>query len=353
MKRKLFFGLLAAAAVTFTACQKDEVLSQLPQDNEISFNTYLGRDAQVKGAIVEADSLKKHGFGVLAYYTGSTAAEDYEFPATPNFMNNIKVYYQGSAWKYDNTKYWPNTDAEKISFYAYGPYDDPTAGASNAITVTTAVRQKPVLEYTVYEDITKHMDVLFTPAQEDSTKTSKNGTIAMQFSHALSRIEFEVKTTADYSGTATITLNSVSLKGKFYPSGTLNLGGSNIDWNEATAVDKTFTIDETGDTRNVTTTERTVQPTADGNTEYIMIIPQEFAQSALSMSISYNQIIGSTSTPVEITKVVNPDNTFTFEAGKAYKFIISIGMNEVKFSATVTPWDENHDGFNTGTGVTF
>ena len=359
MKKKLFLGLLAAAAVSFTACQKDEVLNEVQQDEAISFSTYLGRSAQTKGSIVEEDDLQGLGFGVFAYYTGEKTMAEYAaaspgIPATPNFMNNEKVYMEdwdndnstNETWGYSNTKYWPNTTDEKISFYAYGPYDDPE-GASNAIAITTAAAEKPKLTYTVSEEISEHMDVLFAPAQENKTKAT--GTVPFAFQHALSRIEFEVKTAADYSRTATINLNSVSLTGNFYPSGTLSLGGSNVDWTEATAENKTFTIT---DTREVTNAPRTVQTTA-GSTEYIMIIPQVFEQSALSMSISYNQIISSTSTPVNITKEVNPDNTFTFEAGKAYKFIISIGMNEVKFSATVTPWVETHNGFNPGTSVTF
>lgn len=353
MKKKLFFGLLAAAAVTFTACQKDEVLNQLPQDNEISFSTYLGRDAQVKGAIVEETQLKGLGlgFGVFAYYTGTTAASAYTFPATPNFLNNEKVYWDNtnSKWKYDNTKYWPNTTNEKISFYAYGPYE---ADASNAISVTTAAGNKPVLKYTVDNVITKHMDVLFAPAQEDKTKETT--TVQFTFQHALSRIEFEVKTADDYTATSTIKLNSVKLSGKFFPSGSLSLGGSSIiwntgEWNESTATIKEFTITETDDTRTVTTTPRIVKPTESGAADYIMIIPQTFAANGLNLAISYDQTIGGNTTTIPLTKTVNPSSTFKFVAGNAYKFIISIGMNEVTFSASVTPWAE----VTPGTDVTF
>ena len=45
MKRKLFLGLLAAAAVLFTACQKDQTLSEVTEDNTaIGFGTYVGRN---------------------------------------------------------------------------------------------------------------------------------------------------------------------------------------------------------------------------------------------------------------------------------------------------------------------
>ena len=72
MKKKLFLGLMAAAAVSFTACQKDEVISEMPQDNAIGFGTYVGRDAMTKVASVDTEGklqADSRGFGVFAHYT--------------------------------------------------------------------------------------------------------------------------------------------------------------------------------------------------------------------------------------------------------------------------------------------
>lgn len=341
MKKKLFLGLLAAAAVTFTACQKDEVISEVIQDEAISFSTYLGRDAQTKGTIVETTQLQTQGFGVYAYYTGTTEADSYPFnqQTTPNFMNNVKVYNESSEWKYDNKKYWPNTSGDKISFYAYGPYDN----YDNAITIDVT-NKKPVLIYNVYDDITKHMDVLFAPAQEDKTKT--DDPINFEFVHALSIIQFEVKTAADYTGNATISLSKVSLSGNIYPSGRLNLGGSTVDWDETAATSKTFSIN---DTRAITSTARTVE-TTEGTTEYIMIIPQDFTSNNLTLSVTYT--VQYTNPSQTITNTVEKDDVaINFEQGKAYKIIIKVGMNTVDFSAAVTAWNTTHDGFTTGTEV--
>ena len=339
MKKKLFLGLLAAAAVSFTACQKDEIISEMPQDEAISFNTYLGRGAQTKGSIVELDQLKTQGFGVFAYYTGTTAASAYTFPAIPNFMNNVQVTYQTDAWKYTGTKYWPNNATEKLSFYAYGPYD---SSDDNAISID-ATSKKPVLTYTVDNAISKHMDVLFTPAQEDKTVTNKNGNMA--FVHALSRVEFEVKTASNYSD-YTINLASVTLSGNIHPSGTLALGGSTADWDEATATSKTFSIT---DDRVITSTARRVEAT-EGTPDYIMILPQDFTGTGdeLDLNVKYNVKYGSeTAVLNNVDKKVSID----LEQGKAYKIIINISMNEVTFTASMTPWDESHAGFTTGTPV--
>lgn len=352
MKKKLFLGLLAAAAVSFTACQKDEVISEMPQDNAISFNTYLGRGAQTKGTVIETDDLEDLGFGVFAYYTGTTAASAYTFPATPNFMNNEKVYkYDWDddnttdyTWGYSNTKYWPYSASDKISFYAYGPYDDPE-GASNAISITTAATKKPKLTYTVSTDISEHMDVLFAPAQENITKEIEDGTVTFEFQHALSRIHFSIKTSADYSGKATLTLNSVTLTGPFVQSAWFSLGESELEWEDRTQiVTYNFTIDESskGDTdKKITNAKRTVEATKN-SPEYIMIIPQEIAAGnelkiTVNYTVSYTE--GATITN-EVTKNINPTSRFEFVAGKAYEFAISVGLNEVKFSAEVSGWGD-------------
>lgn len=361
MKKKLFLGLLAAAAVTFTACQKDEVISEMPQDEAISFNTYLGRGAQTKGTVVETDQLKGQGFGVFAYYTGQTEMDDYSIDGAPEFMNNILVnfnQYVTADWGYETIKYWPNTPGDKISFYAYGPYDDPTNGASNAISVATAASSKPVLTYTVATDFTQHMDVLFTPAQEDQTKT--DGVVDMTFYHALSRVGFKVYSAANY-GSTPIVLTGVTLTGKFYTDGEMNLGTADIttydhdsnaetpnvfknvnnNWtNQTTPVNNvTFSYLTAGNQTVSYASSATAATAVDNDSnnsndaQYLMIIPQTFEDdNKITLTASY--------TVDGLANTVSKDMEFTFEAGKAYTFAIKIGLNTVDFTAVVNAWDE-------------
>lgn len=343
MKKKLLLGLLAAAVVSFTACQKDEVISEIPQDEAISFNTYLGRGAQTKGSIVEINELKTQGFGVFAYYTGQKTMSEYAsdpgIPANPNFMNNVKVTYESTAWKYTGTKYWPKNEDEKLSFYAYGPYDNSN---DNAISID-ATSKIPVLTYTVENEISEHMDVLFTPAQEDKTVTNKNSDMA--FVHALSRVEFEVKTANTYSD-YTMNLTSVTLSGSIHPSGTLNLGGNDVNWNKATAESKSFSI---ADDRAITSAPRRVQ-TSQETPDYIMILPQDFTGTGKELNLNVQYSVKYLSgTPV--SNNVNKKVSINLEQGKAYKIIINISMDEVTFEASMTPWNVSHDGFTTGTPV--
>ncbi len=357
MKKRLFLGLLAVAAVSFTACQKDEVISQMPKDQAIEFGTYLGRGAQTKGSVITTTELQTQGFGVYAYYTGQSDMSAYSIPATPNFLNNEKV--SGADWSYTNTKYWPNTPGDKISFYAYGPYD---SANDNAIAIATADTKKPVLTYTVDADITKHMDVLFAPAQENFTKPAPGDKVNMKFYHALSRIGFKVNTAADYSTDGvTITLTNVTLNGKFYTSAAMDLGTAGINttgtpavfssvkdnWTSQVTPDASVSFEYFNNSQVVSYKANTDASTTDddpvdvnrSNGYYIMVIPQEFADTdKIELSVSYDLTDATSSTISNtVTKAIN----FDFEAGKAYTFLITIGgLQKVEFTADVIDWQD-------------
>lgn len=138
MKKSLI--LAAAAAIALASCAKNEIVNYTNID-EVSFGVYTGRTITKAGSTddMNLDALKKAdaGFGVFATYTETadfTAAND-------NFMFNEKITWDGSsAWTYSPVKYWPNptngkpADAQKVSFFAYAPYANPTATETVGIT---------------------------------------------------------------------------------------------------------------------------------------------------------------------------------------------------------------------------
>ena len=86
--------------------------------------------------IGEDEDLKDKGFGVFGFYTGKV---DYEnMTVTPDFMWNQKVVGTGTApdikWTYNPVKYWPNEEEDKISFFAYAPYQQIEPNHPEAVT---------------------------------------------------------------------------------------------------------------------------------------------------------------------------------------------------------------------------
>lgn len=137
--------LAAVAALVLAGCSKNETFVKVTDQEAVSFGAYSGRTVTKAGPAVDMnlDSLKQHGFGVFATYTGTDAFEDAanDAGATNDFMNNQQVTFDGAAWTYTPVKYWPNptngqdADKQHISFFAYAPYAEPT-GAADEIGIT-------------------------------------------------------------------------------------------------------------------------------------------------------------------------------------------------------------------------
>ena len=157
-----------------------------------------------------------------------------------------------------------------------------------------------------------------------------------------------------------IVINSVTLSGKFYPSGTLNLNEG--EWTPATAtkVDYKLTQDNFGQGNpSFTFTNKDGKNKRPLNNfeSYIMIIPQDFTKATapedkITVTIAYDVFTEDAALPeIEgwgkgslVKNVVTSDPfTIDFQQGKAYNFTLHIGMTSVKLSATVEGWGEITD----------
>lgn len=372
MKRKLFLGLLAAAAVSFTACQKDEVLSEVPQDQPIEFGTYVGRGAETKAASIDnVSDLNKISFGVFAFYTGGN---DWSESATPNFMFDQKVSIPngGSAWEYSPLKYWPNNTGDQISFFAYAPWD-----ADDKLTVSSNITPgTPKLYYSVDADVNEHIDVLYSKNDtKNMTKQSITGMIKFEFAHALSRIGFSAqilddvvaedktgesdKTQTgkgfDYENTR-VEIKEIEIKGGFVTGGVLSLNNPTT-WEKSASKYDSFTIPAsklyncTTNGSNTLINKTSLNVAGEKESGYLMVVPHYFdgstTQNALQIRVLYtvttfdDKLDGGQSV---ITNNITSDYfSFNFEQGKAYNFNLQLGLTSVKFDASVSEWKDGGD----------
>lgn len=353
MKTRFYVGLIALAALAFVGCAKDEVKSSV--DNAIEFGTYLGRDAQTKGSVFDTETMQGEnvGFGVFAYYTDE---ERYSAAATPNFMNNQQVTYNvsASAWTYAPVKYWPNEATDYVSFFAYAPYREgfsvPTSG-------------DPIISFAVGTDVTNHIDLVAADNSHiDCQKQAVNDVVKFTFKHALSRVGFKVEAVMDevndqgnsatpdkdtqnnpIAAGTTISVQEVELIGDFYTSGKLNLNGA------------AWTPDEDGKTKSYTLKAEdftdvakavTIGPEVlNKNTEYMMLIPTQ----TISVKVRVKYTVTTADEKLEGKASVVENNitsgefAFTFAQGKAYTFVLHLGLTSVKLDAEVVDWDEEVD----------
>ena len=361
MKKRLLLGLAALAAVTLTSCQKDQVINETPQQNAIEFGTYIGRDAQTKGSVLTTDGLKTQGFGVYAYYTDNA---NYNATSSPlNFMNNEEVKYGTNSWEYSPVKYWPNESQDKLTFFAYAPYQ------SNRNASSTQVGD-PILTIDVDTDVTKHIDYTYATAGAslttltNITKQSINSTIPFVFKHAMSRVGFKVEAVIDQTtgqgngdndednqtnsfnmSETTITVQEVELYAvnNFYTNSQLNLNGGS--WIYGDRNTESYKLRKDGNNFNDIWCNVTVDKTQlNKDDSYIFMIPSAFN---VKVRVKYTVTTKDSSLLNEESKIVNDitsDNfNFTFVQGKAYNFVLHLGLTSVKLSADVAEWDEATD----------
>ena len=201
MRKSIFLGIIALAAVSMTSCSNDEVTLAYPQDDAIEFGTYLGRDALTRGVVLDNNNLAN--FGVFASYTGET---DWASTDGYNFMYNQFVEKSGSDWVYTPKKYWPTNQGDKISFFAYAPYATGAVAPYNGITVVSAndAKDAPVINYNITADNLENQadfvaDVLMNQVKEGtgSSIDSDGRVVSFQLLHELTRLGFTARLDRD------------------------------------------------------------------------------------------------------------------------------------------------------------
>lgn len=349
MKSKFYFGFLAMVAIAATGCSSELENAAELKGNAIEFGTYVGRDANSRAKVLNEAGLQASGFGVFAYYT---AQDTYTASAPANFMNNQQVTYSAPNWTYSPLKYWPNNPGDKVTFFAYAPYN--VAGAfltPNAGTIT----------FTVADAVANQQDLTVSDASstKNLTKQAVTGKVNFNFKHVLARVGLNVEAMVDLvngdatgdpdtnkeNGTlddkTTIKVTKVELIGKFDKEATINLGTSAWSGVEAPSDDVTFTWEAANFDTDVANKVTTNKQQLNNTNNYAMLIPQTV--TGMTVKITYDVITTDSNLTAGESKITNvitsaPFN-FTFEQGKAYMFNLHLGMTSVKFSASVADWE--------------
>lgn len=377
MRNSLILSAMAFAALTMVGCAQDDVVHESPSvNNAIQFGTYIGRAAQTRASVVDLAKVKKSGFGVFAFYTGLDDFDSYS-GTTPNFMNNQKVTWQADAvdattgkWIYTPVKYWPNNTGDKVSFFAYAPYDDDQTWPMSTYNSNTEIL------FEVNGNVQQQKDLLWnkTP-QLNLQKPDVDSVIKFNFGHALARIGFKLAGAFDQVGAGgnidentVITVKKVMLSGEEHTyngpdnvappvNGVLHeqayldltVSGDTPSWNNESGTLTLTWGDNEGDFKenaNILKKDADSERQLNGDDAYAMVIPQIFDNdSSLYVYIEYevkttdNTATGNSSTITNYIskKVELPNNKL--EAGKAYTLKLVLGMTTVKVSADLTDWD--------------
>ena len=404
MKKILLFTVAAATAMAFTGCSQSSELADTESNNTettqkaISFDTYLSKTTRAGAAGAQnTGTLKTNGFGVFAYYTGQNA---YAKTTTPNFMYNTKVSVPteptgSTAFTYSPARYWPNNDGDKLSFFAYAPYVEVTAGTGLPADVTSGITAlsnnaytgAPTVTYKLADDKTQSVDLLWgakmgttNGVNTDLTRTKNN--VGFTFKHTLAKFGGDnscikailvTDDDKDFDNTTKVTISDITITSSdIATTGTLDLttgtwSGQNNDGKmtldiPATEISKDIAEPETANKEiNKTVAEGLVglQPTIytnvlKENTASYYFIPG--TQPKFDVTVTYwvrtidsSLSAGVTNVKQTIKKTIQFPNAF--EANKKYNLILSIGLNTVKFSAEVSDWASDTEAVTTTVNV--
>lgn len=362
MKKFKFFGMAAIAAMA-VSCSSDDVVTQVQDDNAIQFGTYVGKAAISRGTVATIDNVEA-GFGVFAYYTGTTAFASYT-GSTPNFMNNEKVYSEddGATWKYDITKYWPNNNDEMVSFFAYAPYDAAYEASANG-----------KVTYQVPADVTAQRDLLWSRSNTtDLKKQAVDGVVTFNFAHALARVGVTVSCAIDAANApetgviadgTTIVVNKIvfsskndvitagpapepTTEGAFYTQGVIDMNATsdvaygNSIWSEETGA-QTIALTAANFKGDLTFDKLDNAKDENADDSYMMVIPQDFSTGGLYVWVDYTVTTtdgkladGKSVIENKISQAV-PVNLLQ---GKAYTLNLVLGMTSVKVEASIDAWE--------------
>ena len=312
-------SLLLAGVITFmsgvlAACTQ-EVGYAGQDDNSEKYLTFRVDDgdsfAGTRGSHTTTSSLTT-GFGVSASV----------YPSTGSYTNypNGNYFYKIMARPNTATTYfWPATD-NKISFYAYFPYDN----ASFTIQSLQTANGSPTYAYSVPENISSQLDVMTTQRTDMSCATAVP--VSLSFEHRCSDIRFFAYNQS-YSD---MTIKSISIYGVKY-SGTWRSGTT---WTLTGSVNSSTSHPFTLTANTVVSSKATVDITS--ATNHFIMLPQTVAAGTDFFVIK--TIEGGD----EQTYTYTLPSSQTWEMGKSYIYTLTLGNGTLTVaSVDVVNWQPN------------
>lgn len=380
---KKIFTFAAVAAVVLSSCAKVESVKVVSEKEAISFGVYTGKAATkavstTEYGYIDNDILKAstYGFGVFAYYSDGDAKKYVATPTSnfkPNFMYNQQVKYKAaeSVWEYSPVKYWPNeynntdaigADIDRLTFFAYAPFvDTPDTEGVTSISAATAT-QDPTIGFKVPASSDKQIDLLWSDAATTNlTKPAINTPVHFTFKHALSNLSIipvavvDAKTTipasagTDIDAATTVTINSITVSGKFDQEGTLNIATG--EWTSSAAAAAQTVTYAPATPFDVTDINDKAEATAyiaanPGVLPEFMFIPSSGAQDYV-ITIDYD--FTTTDSRLDggeavVHNVIHKTvSGLTFAQGKKIKMYIGLGITSVVVDAEVGAWVNDTD----------
>ena len=293
---KRLFILATAATVALASCTKTQVVyNEAPQ--EIGFKAVTG--VMTKAPIATGDLPTSQDMVVYALKSADNATYTSAF-------GPVGFTYRDSYWGGTTPQYWPESGYMK--FMAYYPA---TIGTATG-TVGTGLTIKNI-------DIeTSQTDILYTNLTTEYACANKT-TVPMVFKHALSLIEVTAKVANLNMGDVEISKVEIV---KPNMTGTVAFAENAVPtWTSLGAMATNYEMDK------ILSSPLTAEAQSYGTGALVVPGPQA------NLIITYS-VAGMPSVDATLTLSGN------WDAGKKYIYELTVSLDEIKLSATVSDWDD-------------
>lgn len=271
----------------------------------IKFDVYAG--SATRGQVISTDSLKTADGG----FTVWAKSCDTLYFKTSDYLFSKGTGAGVGSWT-GPLQIWPDT--AKVDFFFVAP-----AGVLGGITPADQLAES--FTYTLPTSVDNLKDILWGLPQRG--KTYSTTSLPVNLTHAMSRISFKVKISADVDSAV---LNSIRMSGLFATQGKMNFGAenSNLFWSDTVCTMREYSpTPMIKQIKNKSDFVDACQPTQD-----LFIIPCRM--EAPKLTVSY-KTFGRTFTK-ELTL---PSQVFTI--GQSYQIQLIIDVKTVKFDVTEVP----------------
>ena len=331
--------ILAAAIVAIAGCNKVNIETvDETESNEIGFNAVTRVATKANGAIISGTTYgHENTFKVWGWQSAASDFSEFADNATSNFMSGLTISWtkgrdntRAEAWRNaTNYYYWPMTG--KISFLAIHPSDvTPTS------TGWDATNDKPVAAFADYtiSASNKTVDLMFA-TNEGSRQADA---LAMVFKHALSQIQFRIRTDADYSSDVTFAVNSIAIN-NIDLSGDLAYANEAFTWSDNANQTESWTYYSTSQNAAYPTNGLDANAATYGDAN--VMIPQAAntlgTEDTVQTTLTINYTMTQTGSSA-ITGNVTVAAPHIWEAGSKYVYTINFELNEILFNPSATDW---------------
>lgn len=216
MKTHLHIIALLPLAALLLSCIKDPLPNTGPEGYQRSSVEVKAKAVLPEGWMpmtkavsditdIDNTELQNRGFGVYAFYTGteeySSATDSSAYHKFGLVLNNRKFEYAASTWSNSGkAEFWPASDGENLSLFAYAPWDTWSGLVRYDGKVPTIQYDSFVAQNLSVSELEKQRDILWgTNTAGDPHKNMEKddyapeGTVDFHFRHAVAKVRLNVK----------------------------------------------------------------------------------------------------------------------------------------------------------------